>query len=764
METSSTVGHEAASVPRRLRWFVAGVGAALLGAASAHPLADPDPPWLLALELLLPLALSIGLIALGVRTAGLEYDREDYRTINRVTALGAVVVGLLTAWLFYLGTLAGLAATEAVTTLASGVGIGGGTGALLGIYEVGWRREAERAGRYRDAVEASADGIAILDEHGRYTAVNRAHAEVYGYDDPGEMVGKPWQTCYDDGEIERLEREAYPHVEATGQWRGDATGRRADGTTFPQEVSLTALDDGGLVCVVRDVADRVERERRLAESERLYRLLAENFQGGIVFLFDEELRYSLVAGEGMDALGLDHDEIVGRTVQEVYPEETVDYLLPYYRRVLDGEEASFDVELQGREFEVSIVPVSEGGTGVAGLGIARDVTERRERDRQLSTLHRASRELTYATDPDEVAAVTADIAASVLDKSLSAMWLYDEEADELVSAAVTESSAALLGGADVESLPTITGDELGMEMFRTDKLTVIDDYATVDNPVFPELSLGTVVLVPIGDHGLLELGEAAIEPVDEQERHELEILALNAEAALDRAAREEQLRRQTSQMEFFNSILRHDVLNGMTVIRARAELLASELDDEQHRGYAETIVDWCDDVVDVVSRVRAVLETLTGDADLELGPVDLPPLLTAEVERVRRTYPEVTIEAEIPEAATVVADDLLADVFGNVIGNAVEHNDADEPCLSVGVDVGESTVAVRIVDDGPGVADDRKEVVFRRGETGHAKRTGSGFGLFFVDSMIEEYGGSVHVEDRPDGARGSVFVLEFRRA
>ena len=57
--------------------------------------------------------------------------------------------------------------------------------------------------------------------------------------------------------------------------------------------------------------------------------------------------------------------------------------------------------------------------------------------------------------------------------------------------------------------------------------------------------------------------------------------------------------------------------------------------------------------------------------------------------------------------------------------------------------------------------DDRKEAVFRRDETSHVKHSGSGFGLFFVDTMVTAYGGTVRVED--NDPRGTRFVLELPR-
>ncbi|PSP70248.1 hypothetical protein BRC80_09360 [Halobacteriales archaeon QH_9_66_26] len=126
------------------------------------------------------------------------------------------------------------------------------------------RTEYERELEERaTAMETAIDGMAILDAEGRYTYVNPAHAAVYGYDDPEAFLGEDWRMCYADEEIESFEASVLPTLDAEGQWRGEATGKRRDGTEFPQELTLTALDDGGLVCVVRDITERREREREI---------------------------------------------------------------------------------------------------------------------------------------------------------------------------------------------------------------------------------------------------------------------------------------------------------------------------------------------------------------------------------------------------------------------------------------------------------------------------------------------------------------------
>lgn len=56
-----------------------------------------------------------------------------------------------------------------------------------------------------------------------------------------------------------------------------------------QELSLTETDDGGIVCVVRNITERKKRERQLREARQFNEELVENAPFGM-FRLDEELR------------------------------------------------------------------------------------------------------------------------------------------------------------------------------------------------------------------------------------------------------------------------------------------------------------------------------------------------------------------------------------------------------------------------------------------------------------------------------------------
>jgi PAS domain S-box-containing protein len=114
------------------------------------------------------------------------------------------------------------------------------------------------------AIEASSDGFAVTDAIGQFVWMNRSHAEMFGFADPAEPIGQHWSTLYDEAAREQLDRVAFPILTAEGQWRGEAIGRRRDGSAIRQEVSLSLRANGGIVCVTRDIGERRQAERELA--------------------------------------------------------------------------------------------------------------------------------------------------------------------------------------------------------------------------------------------------------------------------------------------------------------------------------------------------------------------------------------------------------------------------------------------------------------------------------------------------------------------
>ncbi|HXH38496.1 MAG TPA: EAL domain-containing protein [Thermoanaerobaculia bacterium] len=157
---------------------------------------------------------------------------------------------------------------EPVIVLLSVTALRDEHGNLTGYLHVGTdvteRKRAEETLRQQSAaMTASMDGIGILDGRLDFTYVNDALAKLFGYPTPQEIVGRSICDLYEPPEQVRFITTVVPLVQHRGRWRGEATGLRNDGSLFPQEISLTSIDGGGMVCVVRDITERTYAEEQI---------------------------------------------------------------------------------------------------------------------------------------------------------------------------------------------------------------------------------------------------------------------------------------------------------------------------------------------------------------------------------------------------------------------------------------------------------------------------------------------------------------------
>jgi len=157
---------------------------------------------------------------------------------------------------------------EPVIVLLSVTALRDEHGNLTGYLHVGTdvteRKHAEETLRQQSAaMTASMDGIGILDSKLDFTYVNDALAKLFGYPNPQEIIGRSICDLYEPPEQVRFITTVVPLVQQRGRWRGEATGLRHDGSLFPQEISLTAIDGGGMVCVVRDITERTYAEEQI---------------------------------------------------------------------------------------------------------------------------------------------------------------------------------------------------------------------------------------------------------------------------------------------------------------------------------------------------------------------------------------------------------------------------------------------------------------------------------------------------------------------
>ena len=203
-------------------------------------------------------------------------------------------------------------------------------------------------------------------------------------------------------------------------------------------------------------------------------------------------------------------------------------------------------------------------------------------------------------------------------------------------------------------------------------------------------------------------------------------------------------------------IMTHDIKNAENVSSLYADLLIEMLGGDAAL-YAKKIRSSVHKSAEIIGNVTTI-RRIHHDPP-EVGPVELGPVIEKEV----AAFPDVAIEAGMT-SCRVWADDLLSEVFTNLIRNAVKFGG---PAVGITIRVedydGES-VQVSVEDTGPGVPDGMKESIFTRFERGWVEGCGDGLGLFIVRTLIERYGGTIRVEDRVEGRPdlGAAFRFTLR--
>lgn len=120
------------------------------------------------------------MIVFGVWLGRAGFEPPEIKRITAWCVGGVLVLMALGAWEAYLHVLEGDPVTGSLHEVIIDGATGSGIGTVIGYYDVDQHRQRRQAEPARKAMEASIDGMALLDDEGEYVAVNQAHAAAYG--------------------------------------------------------------------------------------------------------------------------------------------------------------------------------------------------------------------------------------------------------------------------------------------------------------------------------------------------------------------------------------------------------------------------------------------------------------------------------------------------------------------------------------------------------------------------------------------------------
>jgi signal transduction histidine kinase len=189
-----------------------------------------------------------------------------------------------------------------------------------------------------------------------------------------------------------------------------------------------------------------------------------------------------------------------------------------------------------------------------------------------------------------------------------------------------------------------------------------------------------------------------------------------------------------------------------------ADILIAELEGEValHTQKLKDAIRKSIEITTNVATIRRIHESRVGFTSIDLHTVILDEITH---------FPDLCIHYG-GQPGEVIADDLLPEVFMNLIGNVVKHGGSGVEVMVAVEDRDEETVIVTVADTGPGIEDGAKETIFFRFERENGVRGSQGLGLSICRMLIARYGGEIWVEDRVPGhpEEGAAFRFTLRKA
>ncbi len=230
---------------------------------------------------------------------------------------------------------------------------------------------------------------------------------------------------------------------------------------------------------------------------------------------------------------------------------------------------------------------------------------------------------------------------------------------------------------------------------------------------------------------------------------------------------ENEFRDAQAQAELYVDLMGHDINNMNMVSLGFLEMAVDKLisegkldtDNEQLLQKASENIKNSSILID---NVRKLKRERAGE--YKLKAIDIVEIISSVTDQYLNVpNRDVKINLKAPCHCDVIANDLLRDVFSNLVGNAVKHSSGpltiniDLTCLIEG---GIHFCKVAVEDNGPGIPDDLKALIFDRSHTAKKLR-GKGLGLYIVNTLVGDFHGKVWVEDRVPGdhTKGARFVV-----
>jgi PAS domain S-box-containing protein len=631
-------------------------------------------------------------------------------------------------------------------------------------------RESEE--RYRTLVETAnqaGEGIILLqnteDKEGAIIFTNDAMARSGGYKKE-ELLGMSFvDLLHPDSLPWALERYKQRQRGEEAPSHYEINTLRKDGTALPLEVTAGITTYQGKVATIlyiRDITEKKKAEETLRESERRYRLLAENVTD-VITCVDMNLRPTYLSPSITHLLGYSMEEAMARGIEESLTPASLEAIAEalsiemalehgkqkdqFRQRVREVEFYHKDGSTVWAEVMVSFL-LDSGGKPVEIVSVLRDVTDRKKAEEALRESEKRYR-LLAENVTDVIWTTDMNLRPTYLSPSITRLLGYslEEAMSRSMGESLTPASikmarhafAKALTAKDKEQEEYLKSRPLELEMKHKDGSTVWVE-ATVS---FLRDEDGQPI-------GLLGINR----DLTERKRAEGELQKTLAE-----------LERSNKELEQFAYVASHDLQEPLRMVASYVQLLA-----RRYKGKLDADADdFIAYAVDGASHMQRMINDLlaysrVGTRGKPFEPTDCQAVLDQVLANLKVSIEESgAVITHDPLPMVMVDESQMAQLLQNLINNAIKFRGEASPRVHISAEQKEKEWVFSVRDNGIGIDPQYHERIFIIFQRLHdrGEYPGTGMGLAICNKIVERHGGKIWVESEP--GKGSTFYFTISR-
>ncbi|MFX0036263.1 MAG: PAS domain S-box protein [Candidatus Hermodarchaeota archaeon] len=657
---------------------------------------------------------------------------------------------------------------------------------------------AEERNTLKNIIELNPYAIEIKDVEGRHVSANKAFIDMF------KSVAPPEYSIFKDphiikrGLMDKIIKLKEGKVIRMGEhWYDVRDSARECGLNledYPSSpichkaVAFPIFDRNGkiknYVMMHEDITARKKAEEKLRESEERFRSLVETTSDWI-WEVDANSVFTYSSPKIRDILGYKPEEVIGKTPFDLMPKNEAERVEKIFQTIVDPDKSFKILENKNLHkdgslivLETSGIPIFDDNRQLLGYrGINRDITERKKAEQKLKESEEMYRNL-FNTTPYAIWLV--DLQGKILDcNETMDKFLAIFKYTDLIGKPFREvlKMFAREGDPRFENIEKILKERfkillkkgylkpIEFEVYRGDGKTF---WITLESS-FVKIDKKSLIQTFIKDITEKKLAEIELEGL----RKDLETRVKERTIKLENS--EKKYRKAYNRADCYKGLFTHDISNIFQIIGNSIELSQMQLEESIIK---KELLECFEVIAQQIKRGKSLINNIRNLSEIEesempLKSTEIFEKLRSAIQFVRINFQKreinINIKSDVDELY-VLANDLLLDVFENILINAVRYNkdEAVEIVIDISrvIDKEKAYIRLQFKDNGIGINDNKKKLIFDKNYKKKIGSKGMGLGLSLVAKLLDLCKGKIWVEDRIKGnyTKGSNFIIQIPEA